>query len=1045
MEAEIGSILFRNRKVRALQSDVKSARIIDRNVGMNIARQITSLINHETLNYDFFLDNLTYCLAKGRGFSVFNADEHVLERFLEHCGSKGCDPPVLRLSEIGNHPPEIPVSQNVVVIVQDVTQSSFLAQASLLADRIIFPLWFRGTSICLFSFLDRGAYEENQISAGHLHEDFQLVVNSLLYEQIFTLLDRVNYQFSSPEFINVSKHKLVLTPIEEKMLEALEASKLSYEPQVRFGKFTVDFLVDIGNGKVIVECDGKTYHNAEKDRERDKVLAREGYPIFHFSSTEIYRNIDQCIETLRNSQTHNVKPAYALDDELDASQTAAIHTGNGPARVLAPAGSGKTKTLINRILFLLNQGIPAEKILALAFNKKARDEMQERLDRKGVKGVEVRTFHSFGYEIVREKFAGWTFNARSYQRTVKQFMNSAIQQHTELPAKRNKDPLDAFLDGLRRAKMELHPIGGVSVEFGDRIYPFEPIFYSYLKEQTRASFLDFDDMIYLAIRGLLEDRSLRHAYQSKFEFVLVDEFQDLNQAQLLLLQMVALPENNIFAVGDDDQMIYGFRGADVRHIVEFDKRFPILSNHVLNTNYRSSRMIVRHSGWLIKNNTDRIAKNIQPRPGAQLGKFEISGHATVFQQADYAAKWLMKHKQENNLNWKDYAILFRHNAYQFPLAVMLDTLQIPHSPVSGQHIFQSAVGRDIYAYLHIAFSPSECRLADFERILKRPNKYFTNQLISRVHNWATFLRLPDLEGLRDWEQEKLADFVKRMQSLSSYARTPGRTASDCIQTLKTEFSLVEFYNDQSRLSDDLDQASDTVYLDVISALAENFKTVAEFYQHICNSMDASDAGDSPETMKQQDLELKRNEVFLSTIHKSKGKEFQNVVYFNLSQMETGSKAEHLEEERRVAYVAATRPKDDLLVTFSSAKPSLFLKELSLNPKYKQFRSEELSNTHATLLRHLQKEKTVLRQIERIKQKTVANFDKLTRFNEKRYPQWLVPMIWSFHNRRMDQAQKAITKIELRFKKHTESVIEPLLSEIDEMNEEIQIRAKLGTD
>jgi len=287
--------------------------------------------------------------------------------------------------------------------------------------------------------------------------------------------------------------------------------------------------------------------------------------------------------------------------------------------------------------------------------------------------------------------------------------------------------------------------------------------------------------------------------------------------------------------------------------------------------------------------------------------------------------------------------------------------------------------------------------------------------------------------------------VKRMQSLSSYARIPGRTASDCIQTLKTEFSLVEFYSDQSRLSDDLDQASDTVYLDVISALAENFKTVAEFYQHICNAMDASDPGDSAGPIKQEDRETKKNEVFLSTIHKSKGKEFQNVIYFNLSQMETGSKAEHLEEERRVAYVAATRPKDDLLVTFSSAKPSIFLKELSLNPKYKQLKNEELSNSHAALLRRMQKEKSILRQIESTKAKAVANFDRLTRFNEKTYPEWLVPLIWSFHNRRMNQSQKAILKIELQFKKHAESVIEPLLSEIDEMNEEIQIRAKLSTD
>src|SRR6266487_6712244 len=254
---------------------------------MDIARQIASLNSTQTPNYDFFLDNLSYCLDKGRGFSLFNADEHAIEHFLEQCTDKGLHPFVLRLSEMDQHSTDIPASKDFVVFIQDIPYSNFLAQASFIADRVVFPLWFNRTPICFFSCLGRGAYEEHQISAENLHQDFKLVINSLLHEQIFTLLDRVNYQFSSSDFINVSKHKTIFTPIEERMLDALEAHKLSYEPQVRLGKFTVDFLVEVGNKKVIVECDGKTYHNPEKDRERDKILAREGYPIFQFSGTEI--------------------------------------------------------------------------------------------------------------------------------------------------------------------------------------------------------------------------------------------------------------------------------------------------------------------------------------------------------------------------------------------------------------------------------------------------------------------------------------------------------------------------------------------------------------------------------------------------------------------------------------------------------------------------------------------------------------------------------------------------------------------------------------
>ena len=204
-------------------------------------------------------------------------------------------------------------------------------------------------------------------------------------------------------------------------------------------------------------------------------------------------------------------------------------------------------------------------------------------------------------------------------------MKSAILEHTQLPALRNQDPLDAFLAGLRRAKMELPALSTVTVEYGDKIYPLEPIFHSYVKKQLSASFLDFDDMIYLAVRLLLENSALRRAYQSRFEFVLVDEFQDLNEAQLLLLQIIGLPENNIFAVGDDDQMIYGFRGADVKHIVEFEKRFPVASTHVLNTNYRSSRMIVRHAGWLIRHNRDRVRQGYPAEAGCTAGPVRGGG------------------------------------------------------------------------------------------------------------------------------------------------------------------------------------------------------------------------------------------------------------------------------------------------------------------------------------------------------------------------------------------------------------------------------------
>ncbi len=619
--------------------------------------------------FDFFFDRLDTCLRKGRGFSLFHADPDCVADFSVQCERRGLTPFTIYLSTVQNGLGEIPTSPGFVILVQDLPYVEFLERAAVIADRIVFPLWFRRTPICFFSWSGAETYETPPIQGDDLHRDAARAIRALLAEQIATLLRRSNTQLASPELLEPGRQTNLFTPLEETMRTALETHSLSYQPQVRLGRQVVDFLVSMQDKKVVVECESKAYHEPSRDPQKESSLA--GYPVCRFSVSQIEADIEECIRTIQGAVHARILPHYKLDSDLDPSQQEAVATVTGPIRVLAPAGSGKTKTLVNRILHLLNQGIAPERILALAFNKKARDEMQDRLERRGVRGVEIRTFHSFGYEVVRDG-AGWTFGGASQKKTARALMKDALQEHTKLPALRNQDPLDAFLAGLRRAKMELPALSTVMVEYGDKIYPLEPIFQSYVQKQLSNNFVDFDDMIYMAVRLLLEKKTLRREYQSRFEFVLVDEFQDLNEAQLLLLQIIGLPENNIFAVGDDDQMIYGFRGADVKHIVEFEKRFPVASTYVLNTNYRSSQMIVRHAGWLIRHNRDRVPKDIQPRRDAQPGRFEVAGRTSLLEQAKYVATWLAEHKKHNNLNWRDYAVLYRYHAFQFPMAVMLD-------------------------------------------------------------------------------------------------------------------------------------------------------------------------------------------------------------------------------------------------------------------------------------------------------------------------------------------------------------------------------------
>jgi DNA helicase-2/ATP-dependent DNA helicase PcrA len=984
-------------------------------------------------DFSFFLDNFDAFQTKGRGFSLFGASEGAIKQFLAQCDEKGIRPLTVRASSPQDLARDYAQVEGLVVFAQDLPQPEFLAQAARIADAIIFPLWFRRVPVCFFSTLERGAYPTDLANGHDLHRDYGAVVNALLHEQILTLLERVNLQFASPEFLHLSPDKTFLTPIEQIFQRVLDERQIIHQVQVRFGRFTVDFVAQVDGQKVIIECDGKAWHDPARDRERDKVLSAQGFPIFRFSGAEIFRDAGACVERVRATLARRPAPAYALDDDLDDSQRKAVESVNGPIRVLAPAGSGKTKTLINRILNLLNRGIPAEKILALAFNKKARDEMQERLERKNVTGIEVRTFHSLGYEIVREGL-GWTFDGKGHQKTTRALLQAAVQQHADLPVQRNRDPLDAFLDGLRRAKMELPPLDTLTVEVGERIYPFAEIFKTYLERQTAVNHFDFDDMIYLAARVLLKNSALRHTLQQKFEFVLVDEFQDLNQAQLLLLQILSLPENNIFAVGDDDQMIYGFRGAQVRHIVQFDKRFPISYSHVLNTNYRSSRMVVRHSGWLIQNNTDRAPKDIHPRPGAQAGRFEISGQASLFEQARFAAEWLVNHRRENGGNWRDYAILYRYNAYQFPLTVMLDKLEIPHTPLPGQNLFKTAAGRDAAAYLQVILHPGEAARANFERILKRPNKYLSNDLIARVHDWDSLLHLPEQPSLRGWEREKLVDFLQRLELLAR--RAPSLSAAGCLQAIKLEFGLDDFYHDQARKSDDLDQAGEDVCFDVILSLAENFDTTEAFYRFMSTSLAESD---SSLASAEASEESSANRVFLSTIHKSKGKEFRNVVYFDLSQPDSRIIGE--EEERRVAYVGATRPKDDLLVTFQAGCPSPFLREMALNPKYKALDPEALERALAKSRRMLEREQRILARMQSQREQASARFDALSTASPE-VPAWLDSLAWKFQDWRIAQAQSRLEKLDSALSAQRANRLAPLIEEVSDLEEESNLREAL---
>jgi len=896
---------------------------------------------------DEYLKNIDYYFPRGRGISVYNADENLFDSVSRKLDNSTKQPLKIKTSDVvdSGSLPLINIDEyDSCIIFQNKDINEFSKIIDEFINSLVFPFYYHKKPLFLISSIGKTEYSDS-IQSGLLHTDYNKIVNLLLIEQLDSIVQNTTYLFTSPDLLNQEIDSHLFTPIEQIMNDALIEKDITFKPQVKIGRFLVDFVAEIGNTKIIVECDGRDFHNPFHDAERDKELKLQGYQIIHFTGSEIYNNVESCLEKIQNSVVGNSDHNYIIDDNLDTSQKKALNHLTGPIRVLAPAGSGKTKTLINRIVNLINNGIDPNKILALAFNKKAKDEMEQRLNDKQVTtsnnlsedGVKVRTFHSFGYEIIRDHLH-WQFPGAHLERSrTRQLLKDSIEPFYQTPFRRNRDPLDVFLDALRRTKMELPHIEEITVEDNGNVVPFGNIFNRYLELQTQHNFFNFDDMIYLALRAIIDDNILRNNLQNQFEYILIDEFQDLNKAQILLMQILGLPQNNLFIVGDDDQMIYGWRGAEITHILEFNKRYAEAEDCTLSRNYRSNKRIVNHSRWLINHNSERVEKDIHPLPNKPSGILDIKLSESLWHQAVEIRDWIQTNKQNETFDWKDFAVLFRYNTFQFIIAMIMDSAQIPHTPVDGRRLFQTNVGKDIFSYLRLILYPEECSNDDFSRILKRPNRSLSNQIINQITSWHSFINSPNINGLQQWQINKLRNVVQKVQIIQRQIPEQIESSQQLISTISNEFGLKEFYQDQSRQNIDLDDAGDDVLLEVIIAVARNKPNIEDLFAHIFNSLYDENNEFNPEEQTQRD------EVVLTTVHKTKGNEYSNVAYFNLESNDRSTEQSDIEEERRVTYVGVTRAIKNILITAPKTGYSVFLKELAFNPDFANLNEVKLNN------------------------------------------------------------------------------------------------------
>ena len=592
--------------------------------------------------------------------------------------------------------------------------------------------------------------------------------------------------------------------------------------------------------------------------------------------------------------------------ELAPDQLGAVaHTG-GPARVIAPAGSGKTRVLTERLRYLLGEcGYEREAVLAVAYNVRARDELVERTTAFRPR---VQTLNGLGYEVLAAALghAPRVLEERELRRIIDGLLPGKRQRRA------NTDPIAPYLEALSTVRLALRDPGDVEVERDD-VPGLSAIFAPFRAELRRQGAIDFDEQIYYAIELLLADGGLRRRLQSRTRRLLVDEFQDLTPAHVLLLRLLASPRLDVFGVGDDDQVIYGHAGASPAFLIEFDQLFPGATNYALEVNHRCPAAVVTAAADLLSWNRRRVPKTITAGPEAPVGddRLDVREVPTDSLAAELRATvqgWL-----DEGVPAADVAVLTRVNATLLAPQIALAEAGIPLFTQLGTEVLQRLGVRAALAYVRLACSPKALDREDLVEVYRRPSRGLPEWIVK----W--FKPGMSTDGLRSAadriDEEKVAgkllSLADDLDILSGIVRR-GRTTRELLAAIRTQVGLGEAMAQLDR-----SKGEGSSQLDDLEALEQ-----------------VADLHPAPETFEVWLRGLlgrssDRDGVTLATVHKVKGREWPRVVVYGAnSGLLPHRLADDDEEERRVLHVAITRCRERVVVLADAARPSPFLPELT---------------------------------------------------------------------------------------------------------------------
>lgn len=634
----------------------------------------------------------------------------------------------------------------------------------------------------------------------------------------------------------------------------------------------------------------------------------------------------------------------SIYDTLNPKQKEAVLHTDGPLLILAGAGSGKTRVLTHRIAYLIDEcGVNPWNIMAITFTNKAAGEMRERVDNLvgfGAESIWVSTFHSSCVRILRRHIEnlGYTTSFSIYDSDDQKTLMRQVFKTLDIDTKQFKER--SVLAAISSAKDKLiTPEEFLLNAGGDfREKKTGEIYKEYQKQLKKNNALDFDDLIVKTVELFQNNPQILDYYQERFRYIMVDEYQDTNMAQFKLVSLLASKYRNLCVVGDDDQSIYRFRGADIQNILSFENTFPGTMVIKLEQNYRSTQNILDAANEVIRHNFGRKDKTLWTANG--------EGDKILFKQFDTAkdeADFVVRQIRDSRYSYQDQAVLYRTNAQSRLLEERCIFYNVPYRLVGGVNFYQRKEIKDILAYLKtIANGVDDLSVI---RIINVPKRGIGATTIGRVTAFASEHNMSFYDTLKEAKQipgigkaaEKISRFIAQMEVFRAMAYSEEYSMKDLIDHILEDTGYEEELQEEGEIEAQTRLENIEELINKAAAYEEDSEhpTLDEFLEQVALVADIDNVDDT------------EDRVTLMTLHSAKGLEFPKVylvgmedgLFPGMMSIMSGDKTE-MEEERRLCYVGITRAKKELVLTAARqrmingetrwSKPSRFINEIPSN-------------------------------------------------------------------------------------------------------------------